>query len=210
MKIAILYGGRSAEHEVSRVSAYYIARELIPSHKVFLIGITNDGHWYLQPEAVNENCLDTDAPLELRTDAPRVLVEPGKGFIAVGTSGIISLAIDVVLPVLHGTFGEDGTVQGLLACAGLPYVGCDVYGSAIGMDKAFAKIIWQHAGLPVVPFLEIRSAELDDETMRKLVDSIEDSFRFPVIVKPCRAGSSVGIKKAENAEIGRASCRERV
>lgn len=201
MKIAVLYGGKSAEHEVSRVSAFYIARGLMKQHKIYLIGITRDGLWYLQPDIVLEACRESEPPLELRTDAHRVLVEPGKGLIAVSNNNsIIPLAIDAVFPVLHGTFGEDGTVQGLLACADLPYVGCDVYGSAIGMDKAYAKILWMHAGLPVVPFLEIMAYELPHET-QKLIAAIEDSFQFPAIVKPSRAGSSVGIQKVNSKEV---------
>ena len=200
MKIAILYGGKSAEHEVSRISAFYIARELVKKHKLYLIGITNQGLWYLQPDSVNQSLKETEPPLELRTDAPRVLVEPGKGLIAISNNnGLIPLPVDVVFPVLHGTFGEDGTIQGLLACADIPYVGCDVYGSAIGMDKAYAKKIWMHAGLPVVPFLELHTHELCKETIQTLTATIQDSFQFPVIVKPSRAGSSVGIQKANNS-----------
>ncbi|HON89555.1 MAG TPA: D-alanine--D-alanine ligase family protein [Spirochaetia bacterium] len=200
MKIAILYGGKSAEHDVSRISAFYVAHELLKKHKLYLIGITTEGLWYLQPDSVNQSLLENDPPLELRTDAPRVLVEPGKGLIAISNNnGVIPLSVDVVFPVLHGTFGEDGTIQGLLACADIPYVGCDVYGSAIGMDKTYAKKIWMHSGLPVVPFLEIHTYELSQETIKTLTATIEDSFQFPVIVKPARAGSSVGIQKATNS-----------
>jgi len=139
MRIAILYGGKSGEHEVSLRSAASVIRHLDHSHKLHLVGITKSGEWHLQPDGILETCLEGDEPLTIRSDGPSVLVVPGHGLRVYGTHGSSDLPLDVVFPVLHGTFGEDGTIQGLLECAEMAYVGADVLGSAIGMDKEVAK-----------------------------------------------------------------------
>jgi D-alanine-D-alanine ligase len=193
MKIAILYGGKSGEHEVSLRSAASIVRNMDKAHKLFLIGITKAGAWHLQPDNVLETCLEGDAPLELRSDSPTVLIVPGTGLRVYGARGSADLAIDAVFPALHGTFGEDGTIQGLLECAGLAYVGADVLGSAIAMDKEFTKTLWQAAGLPVVPAITVRPGDL--LSLETLAGTIEKKFGWPVFVKPARCGSSVGTSK---------------
>ena len=111
MKVTILYGGKSGEHEVSLMSAASIIRAIDRSHRISLIGIARDGCWYLQPDSVLENCRESDGPVEMRTDAPQVVVAPGHGLRVFGAHGIANLTVDVVFPVLHGTFGEDGTIQ---------------------------------------------------------------------------------------------------
>lgn len=191
MKTAILYGGKSGEHEVSIKSATSVVKNLRREHKVYLIGVSRTGTWHLQPDSVIEGAREGDGDLELRLDGPAVVVAPGAGLRVYGARGQVDLAVDAVFPVLHGTFGEDGTIQGLLECAGLAYVGADVLGSAVGMDKAAAKILWKAAGLPVVPFLVADSAT----DPSGLADRIEKEFGWPAFVKPVRGGSSVGASK---------------
>ncbi len=200
MKIAILYGGRSGEHDVSLMSAASIVRHLDRGHSVRLIGVTKDGAWRLQPDRVLDACREGSGPLELKADAPQVLVVPGQGLMASGARGSANLAVDVVFPVLHGTFGEDGTVQGLLECAGLAYVGADVFGSALCMDKERAKALWASAGLPVVPYVTAYPSDL--AAIDALADRIGRELSWPAFVKPARCGSSVGASKvASRAEL---------
>ncbi len=196
MKIAILYGGKSGEHEVSLRSAANIVRNLDRGHRLQLIGITRTGSWHLQPDSVLASCLEGDDPLELRADAPTVLVVPGTGLRVYGTHGSVDLQLDAVFPALHGTFGEDGTIQGLLECANLAYVGADVAGSAVAMDKELAKRLWREAGLSVVPSLVVRQS--DTHHPEALIADIQARFGWPVFVKPARSGSSVGASKASS------------
>ncbi len=197
MKIAILYGGKSGEHEVSLASAASVVRELKAEHKITLIGITKAGAWILQPDSITQDAKEGAPALELKTNGPEVLIAPGEGFRVYGSHGASKLSVDLVFPVLHGTFGEDGTVQGLLDCASLPYVGADVQGSALGMDKDTAKRLWQFHGLKVVPFLCVEAA--DDEKLLELRAVAEERFGWPMFVKPSRAGSSVGATRIASA-----------
>ncbi len=196
MRVAILYGGKSGEHEVSLRSAASVIRHLDRKHQVQLIGITKTGAWHLQPDSVLATCLEGGEALELRSNAPSVLVVPGTGLRVYGARGSADLPLDVVFPVLHGTFGEDGTIQGLLECADVAYVGADVLGSAVGMDKEIAKSLWQAAGLPVVPSITAR--QKDVANIEDLATAVEQQFGWPVFVKPARCGSSVGAAKAAN------------
>jgi D-alanine-D-alanine ligase len=196
MRIAILYGGKSGEHEVSLRSAASVIRHLDHSHKLHLIGITKSGEWHLQPDSMLETCLEGDEALTIRADGPSVLVVPGHGLRVYGTHGSSDLPLDVVFPVLHGTFGEDGTVQGLLECAEMAYVGADVLGSAVGMDKEVAKALWLKAGLPVVPFMAVYSGDLNH--IDELANRVQTEFGWPAFIKPARGGSSVGASKVES------------
>lgn len=208
--LTIVYGGRSGEHEVSLISAASVARNLDPaSYEVSLVGIAKDGAWYLQDQGELARCRAGAASLAIATDgARRVAVVPGGGSelgLVVGPSAE-PLQTDVVFPVLHGTFGEDGTIQGLFEMAGLPYVGAGVLGSAVGMDKAVAKALWIGAGLPVVPFVALRAAEWSREADRERIAAlVEKDFGYPLFVKPACAGSSVGAgKAADRAALGKA------
>lgn len=201
MNIAILYGGRSGEHEVSLVSASFVTRAISTEHTIYLIGITKKGEWYLQPKMTEERIRKNEA--EVLTIAcskeTRVAVIPGggtaAGFLVNGTP----IAVDVVFPVLHGSFGEDGTIQGLFEMADLPYVGGGVLASSTAMYKEKTKIIWQHENLPVVPFLCVRRVEWDNQKKRDaLIAQAEKELEYPLFVKPCRVGSSVGAGKAVN------------
>ena len=196
MKVAILYGGKSGEHEVSLSSAASVVRNLKKEHKISLIGIGRNGSWYLQPDVVLENAREDDGPLELKTDCPAVVVVPGSGLRVYSSFGSSDLQVEVVFPVLHGTFGEDGTIQGLLECAGLAYVGADTLGSAICMDKEVAKTLWLADKLPIVPAVTVHNEPDMNRSLGEAIDKIEHSFGWPVFVKPARAGSSVGASRA--------------
>jgi len=206
MKVAILYGGKSGEHEVSLISAGSVVRTIKNEHKLSLIGIAKNGTWYLQPDSVLETARESDGPMQLKTDCPAVVVVPGSGLRVYSPFGSSDLQIEVVFPVLHGTFGEDGTIQGLLECAGLAYVGADVLGSAIGMDKEVAKNLWSNAGLPIVPSFAVHAEGNLSNSLENAKKRVEDTFGWPVFVKPARAGSSVGSSRvASSGEFDRAA-----
>ena len=200
MNIAVIYGGRSGEHEVSLISAAAIANGIKKEHKVILIGITKAGKWYLQDDSEYERiCSDTKAILTIKEDESKAvtIVPAGKknAFIAGGNP----LDIDVVFPALHGTYGEDGTIQGLFEMADIPYVGCTPLASSLTMDKEKTKMIWQSVGLPVVPYICMkRSVMLDSIVYDSVIEEAEKELCYPMFVKPCCAGSSNGASKANN------------
>ncbi len=224
LRVGILFGGRSGEHEVSLLSAASVLKAIDPEkYEVVPIGITKDGRWLTAEHA--ENLLNGKLVLEPRnlragdpdtTEAAAVLargeavvvppepVHRESGLVPFQTdAGLLRRAsdrainVDVIFPVLHGTFGEDGTIQGLLELADIPYVGAGVLGSAAGMDKDIMKSLFIAAGLPMVKHVTIlRSAwEGDAKKVQKLVES---KLTYPVFVKPANLGSSVGISKAHN------------
>ncbi len=185
--IIILYGGTSGEHEVSLRSAGSVFKHIDKTkYSVTLIGIDTEGKWYLQ----NSPRYGEDGEsLIIEKDSP-VSIIPGKGFFSEGEL----IKTDFVFPVLHGTFGEDGTIQGLLEIMGIPYAGSGVLGSAAGMDKSISKLLWQQKGLPVVPCMEVRDGS---ETV---LEDAEKEYGYPLFIKPARAGSSVGVRRAENRD----------
>jgi D-alanine-D-alanine ligase len=196
LRIGVLYGGRSGEHEVSLASAASVIRALDPEkYEAVPIGITKDGRWLAGTAAQKM------LPEVLRT-GERVMLSADPNVAAlvpVNENHSGTLHVDVVFPVLHGTFGEDGTVQGLLDLAGLPYVGAGVIGSAVGMDKDMQKRLFLQAKLPVVDSLAIPRADWE-KSREKVLRAIRKKFRFPVFVKPATLGSSVGMTKAHDAK----------
>ena len=200
MNIAVLYGGRSGEHEISLISADSIARGIKKENKVILIGITKEGKWYLQDDSEYQKVIkDSKAALAVTADeAKAVSVIPGaknNSFVVAGKP----LNVDVVFPALHGTYGEDGTIQGLFEMCNIPYVGCTHLASAITMDKEKTKMIWQSVGLPVVPYVCMkRSTVLNSVVYDAALEDIEKELGYPMFVKPCCAGSSNGASKATN------------
>ena len=186
IRIAVVFGGRSGEHEVSLRSAEAVLKALDPEkYDVVPIAITHEGRW-----------LTSNAARQLA--APKKMIEDTlqKGdsvVMAPEPSG--AGAVDVVFPVLHGTFGEDGTIQGLLELADLPYVGAGVLGSAVGMDKDVMKRLLRDADLPIVDYWSIRKFEIEPFLKAK-----STSLPYPVFVKPANLGSSVGITKAHSAD----------
>lgn len=196
LRIGVLFGGRSGEHEVSLVSAASVIRALDPEkYEAVPIGISKDGRWLVGTGAVKllADVLKSGERVSLPPDptsATLVPLSPG--------SGHPSVSVDVMFPVLHGTFGEDGTVQGLLELAGLPYVGAGVLASAVGMDKDVQKRLFAEAGLPIVPFLAVRRSEWEKNRAKILVQ-IKKKFKFPLFVKPATLGSSVGMTRVKAA-----------
>jgi D-alanine-D-alanine ligase len=193
LRVGVLFGGRSGEHEVSLASAASVIRGLDPDkYEAVPIGISKEGHWLIGgaaqkmlPEVLKggQRVVMAADP----TDAALIPLDRSGG----------GQRLDVVFPVMHGTYGEDGTIQGLLDLAGLPFVGAGVLGSAIGMDKDVAKKLLQHAKIPVVPWVTVYRAdwERDPSSVQK---QIEKKFRYPLFVKPATLGSSVGMTKVHS------------
>ncbi len=194
LRVGVLFGGRSGEHEVSLASAASVIRALDPEkYEAVPIGISKDGRWLVGTPAQKllPEVLKSGERVTLPPDPTAGALIP----IAHG-SGRPSVTVDVVFPVLHGTFGEDGTVQGLLELAGLPYVGAGVLASAVGMDKDVQKRLFEQARLPIVPYLAFRRSEWEQERDAAL-RQIKKKFRFPLFVKPATLGSSVGMSRVK-------------
>lgn len=203
MNIAILFGGKSGEHEVSLISASSVVRNIdSKKFKIVPIGISKSGVWFLQSDEELERVRsDEKNSFNIIEDEKNIVsVIPGRGKNSFCVGGK-PLEIDAVFPCVHGTNCEDGILQGLLEAANIPYVGCSVAASALTMDKERTKQVWQNAGLPVVPYVCVRRADLNDgAACKKIIDGAISQFGFPLFVKPCNAGSSVGAAKATNAQ----------
>ncbi|HYY87156.1 MAG TPA: D-alanine--D-alanine ligase family protein [Chloroflexota bacterium] len=204
LRIGVLFGGRSGEHDVSLQSARAVMAALEQAgHEVVPIGITREGRWLVGGDPLR--ALSSGQRSDERTAS--MLPEPGRtGLVSVGDreDGLEPLggappigSLDVIFPVLHGTFGEDGTVQGLFELASVPYAGAGVLGSALGMDKVVQKTLWRGLGLPVTDFMSVqrRELELDAEAV---LNRIEQTFGYPCFTKPANLGSSVGVSKARS------------
>ena len=228
IRVGILFGGRSGEHEISLLSAASVFKAIDQNrYEVIPVGITKDGRWVTSGDAER---LLAGKPLEserhLRAGDPEAT--PSAAVLQSGESVIVppephqsgtamapfqtdaparraadrAINVDVIFPVLHGTFGEDGTVQGLLELADLPYVGAGVLGSAAGMDKDIMKSLFRAAGLPIVKHVTILRSDWEANP-KKAQKSIERTLKYPVFVKPANLGSSVGISKAhDRKELG--------
>jgi D-alanine-D-alanine ligase len=195
--VGVLFGGRSVEHEVSLASAASVIRALNPEkYEAVPIGITKDGQWLVGAGAQKllPEVLKTGQRVVLPSDPTAVALVP---LDERRTDPDAAGRLDVAFPVLHGTFGEDGTVQGLLELAGLPYVGAGVLASAVGMDKDVQKRLFRQAGLPVTDFLAIRRSDWEKQREESL-RAITKKFHFPMFVKPATLGSSVGVSKVHN------------
>lgn len=200
MNIALIYGGRSGEHEISLISAAAIARGIDKKNKVTLIAITKDGRWFLQSDAEYERILnDQKTAFKIEeNEENKVFVVPGAKNNSFCTKNG-PLNIDAVFPALHGTYGEDGTIQGLLEMADIPYVGCATMASSLTMDKEKTKQILESSGIPVVPYICIKRADLNNsQRYDEIFERCIKELGFPLFVKPCCAGSSNGANKANN------------
>jgi D-alanine-D-alanine ligase len=197
LSVGILFGGRSGEHEVSLESAASVIKALNPGkYRIVPIGITRVGHWRAGRDSKQtlKEVLEHGVPVTPSADptGPKLLPLARKS----GKSKSLP-AIDVIFPVLHGTFGEDGTVQGLLELSNIPYVGAGVLASSAGMDKDVMKRLFRDAGLPVVPWELILRSDWENNPAA-LRRAIEKNLRYPLFVKPVNMGSSVGISKVHN------------
>ncbi|HMF91473.1 MAG TPA: D-alanine--D-alanine ligase family protein [Candidatus Angelobacter sp.] len=227
LRVGILFGGRSGEHEVSLLSAASVLKAIDKNkYDVVPIGITKEGRWLTPAHA--ERLLRGENPhpesgRHLRAGDPQAT--PGAAVLARGEAVIVppvpqshglipfesatpdsaaehGIDVDVIFPVLHGTFGEDGTIQGLLELAGIAYVGAGVLGSAAGMDKDVMKKLFAAAGLPIVKHVTILRNGWEADA-KKVTRDVESRLKYPMFVKPANLGSSVGISKAHNrAELG--------
>jgi D-alanine-D-alanine ligase len=223
LRVGVLFGGRSGEHEVSLLSAASVVNAIDKSkYEVVPIGITKGGRWLAAGDA--ERLLQGKPPDEskhLRAGDPEAT--PGAAVLARGEAVVVppepvhretgsltpfqsdastlrrasdrAINVDVIFPVLHGTFGEDGTIQGLLELADIPYVGAGVLGSAAGMDKDVMKALFRAAGLPIVKHVTILRGDWDEDP-KKAEKAVDRQLKYPVFVKPANLGSSVGISKA--------------
>ncbi len=195
--IGVIFGGRSGEHEVSLASARSVMAALDPTrYTIVPIGITHDGRWL----TTGDPLAALSAPESLAAAAePPAQIGPdttGRELVP-GATGAAFPPLDVVFPVLHGPYGEDGTVQGLLELAGVPYVGCGVLASSLAMDKIASKTLFMAHGIPVVAFRAVNRATWETEPERVIAD-VEAHLRYPMFVKPANLGSSIGISKARN------------
>lgn len=222
IRVAIVFGGQSTEHEVSRVSAQSVAENLDKSkYEAVMVGITREGRWlpYNGPveklgtgewEAIALPGADKARGLPEKNlpemdgaedgGLPTREIDPAREIlVSVVEEKGAGKKIDVVFPVLHGLNGEDGTIQGLLELAGIPYVGSGVLGSALGMDKYYAKIIFEKEGLPQGKYLMFTRRQFDVD-LDSILTQVEDVLGYPCFVKPCNSGSSVGVGKACDRE----------
>lgn len=204
IRIGIIFGGRSGEHEVSLASAESVMANLDrDKYEIVPIGITREGSWLLgtEPQMLraagpydsHDIGLETTRAVTLTSDPRLRRLIPVENGEELGNEG----AIDVIFPVLHGTYGEDGALQGLLEMANVPYVGCGVLGSALGMDKEKMKLVFQAVGLPVAKYMVFRRNHWEHKP-EFILDAVEQRLGFPCFVKPVNLGSSVGINKAHD------------
>ena len=199
--IAVIFGGKSSEHEVSRVSASYVISS-IPKEKynVYTVGITKDGRWLLYSGDVSAL---PDGSWENDENNLRAFIAPAPtvgGLVVLDGDTCKTIKLDVIFPVLHGKNGEDGTIQGLFELSGIPYVGCGVLSSAACMDKAVTNILLEHFGIDQAAFTWFYTHDYY-KAPDKYIGQVETELKnYPVFVKPANAGSSVGISKAANRE----------
>jgi D-alanine-D-alanine ligase len=192
LRVGVLFGGRSGEHEVSLASAASVIRGLDPAkYEPVPIGITKEGHWRIGVGAQKM------LPEVLRGGDPVMMTADPTDASLMALKGGAGQHLDVIFPVMHGTFGEDGTIQGLLDLAGLPFVGAGVLGSAIGMDKDVAKRLLQVAKIPVVPWITVHRHDWE-KNPKQIQRAIESKFKYPLFVKPATLGSSVGMTKVHS------------
>lgn len=194
-KLAVLFGGQSSEHIVSCMSAANVVEQIDTSrYELLLIGITEEGRW-LKADSLDD--IRSGAWKESRTEAVISPDAAKKCVILNNGSEIRTVTIDAAFPVLHGPYGEDGTVQGLFELAQIPYVGCGVLSSAVSMDKLYTKIIVDDLGIRQADYVPVMSWRMRDG-MEDVIRKIEEKFAYPVFIKPSNAGSSRGVSKADN------------
>jgi len=207
VRVAVVFGGRSGEHEVSLVSAASVMQAMDRErYEVFPVGITRTGRWLTWGEPMlalqsgqAEAAAPSEAELAKASGGRMPAVVPGSRELVPGTREAGFPEVDVVFPVLHGPYGEDGTIQGLFEMADIPYVGAGVLGSALGMDKVAMKDVFRAHGLPVVDYVALLARDWRARPAEWLAQ-IEERLGYPCFVKPANLGSSVGITKAHNRE----------
>ncbi len=195
-KVAVVFGGRSGEHEVSLVSASSIVKAMSrDKYEIFEIGITHEGKWLVSDEKSALEAFKSGQHDELFEAF--ISTDPNRPGVVFGDGKFQQ--IDVFFPVLHGPFGEDGTIQGLFEMINIPYVGCGVLASSTAMDKLQCKAIWESASLPVVPYVGINRTAWEFKK-EEIIENVMEKIGVPCFVKPANMGSSVGISKAKTKE----------
>ena len=195
--IGVIFGGTSSEHEVSCMSVCNVASQIDTDvWNVLLIGITKTGHWVLADsiDSIRDGSwTKSEFTAEISPDAEKKCV------IVTGPDDtVVDVTLDAAFPVLHGKYGEDGTVQGLLELAGIPYVGCGILTSAVCMDKFYTKIIVDSIGIRQADYVGVHAYELKD--LDKVAEHVEVQLSYPVFIKPSQAGSSCGVSRAKNRD----------
>ena len=200
-RVAVVFGGRSSEHSISCISAGSVIAALDPErYDVVPVGIAPDGRWVLESADPGRLSLGSEGELPSVTGDREVALTPGQGLVVTEPGDVPDVLgeVDVVFPVMHGPWGQDGTLQGLLEMADVRYVGAGVLSSAVGTDKHFMKQLFLAAGLPVLPYVLARPRqwERDPAAVREAVEALG----YPVFVKPARAGSSFGITRVDDPD----------
>lgn len=199
--IAVVFGGQSSEHDISCISVQTVAKAINQdAYDITYIGITKEGHWLWVPslESIADGSwIKSETSAIISPDATK------KEIIMSNAQGVTTKHIDVIFPVMHGMYGEDGTIQGLFEMAQIPYVGCGVLASAVGMDKVYTKIIVDDLGINQADYVLVRAvdvekSETDSSYMDAQVKRVEEKLEYPVFIKPSKAGSSQGVSKAHN------------
>ncbi len=196
-KLAVLFGGQSSEHIVSCMSAANVIEQIdTDKYDLLLIGITEEGNW-LKADSIED--IRSEAWRKSRTEAV-ISPDATKQCVILTENGKDTrIKIDAAFPVLHGPYGEDGTIQGLFELARIPYVGCGVLSSAVSMDKLYTKIIVDDLGIRQADYVPVMSWKMRKD-MQEIIRQVEEKFSYPVFIKPSNAGSSRGVSKAENRE----------
>ncbi|MDD6072507.1 MAG: D-alanine--D-alanine ligase [Clostridiales bacterium] len=196
--IAVIFGGQSSEHSVSCISVQTVAKAINKDkYDVTYIGITEEGQWLLAPS------LESIADGSWQQSKVSAVISPDavkQEMILSGPDGFDTKKIDVIFPVLHGMYGEDGTIQGLFQMSHIPYVGCGVLASAAGMDKVYTKIIVDDLGVKQAEYVLVRACDVEAGDLERQADRVEEKLSYPVFIKPSKAGSSKGVSKAHNRE----------
>jgi len=188
INVGVLFGGKSGEHEVSLVSAYNVMNAIDrQKYEITKIGITKTGLWMIY-QGADENIKNNT----WQSDTKNVIMNKADVNVALDN-------IDIFFPVLHGPNGEDGTVQGYFEVMAKPYVGCGVFASSAGMDKVAAKVLFENAGIPIVPYISFFSEDWQSNK-DELIEKIQGHLGYPMFIKPVNMGSSVGINKVKNKE----------
>lgn len=193
--LAVIFGGRSSEHEVSCISVVTVAKAVdTEKYNIYLIGITKDGNW------LKADSIDAIENGSWRNSNVRAFISPDtKGELIIDENGKnIYVKLDVIFPVLHGMYGEDGTIQGLFEMADIPYVGCGVFASAASMDKFYTKMVVDTLDIRQAVYVPVLRDQLSD--IDSVVDRVESKLSYPVFVKPSKAGSSKGVSKAKDRD----------
>ena len=197
-KIAVIFGGKSSEHDISRISASYVISQISKEkYDIFTIGITKEGKWLLYSGDIESI---KDGSWEMHPDNKSAFISPDSsihGMIVMSDGKCETIRLDVIFPVMHGKNGEDGTIQGLFEMSGINYVGCGVLASADCMDKVTANIIFASLGIDQAKFTWCYASDFK-KSPEKVISAIENAIDYPIFVKPANAGSSVGISKAHD------------